>query len=799
MSLPDTHLVSYQHYLQGGGEMGELTRAYNWSGTIIGAPDTWSQSLLTTVSIILSSRFPMFLWWGPDLIQFYNDAYRPSLGNNGKHPHALGQRGEDCWQEIWPVIKPLIDQVLNTGEPTWSEDQLIPIYRNNRLEDVYWTFGYSAVIDETGKPAGVLVICNETTDKVNSYNALKEAKQQLEISKAETERERDRLKRFVMQAPEGICVLTGPDLVFELVNPAYQEILSGRDLVGRPIFEALPELKGGPINELLDNVYNTGRLYVGTEVHIHVARYEGAPLEDRYFNFSYIPRLDADDKVEGILVYVFEVTDMVMAKRKVEESESRFRSMIEQSPVALLVNKGEDLIFEVINQPMIDIIGKGGDVKGKSWHEAIPELIGQPIVDRLYHTYRTGEEWSGIEVPIVREIDGKIETRFYNLVYKPLIEDGQITGLLQSAVDVTEQVTARVELEKIKDTLALSLNAAELGTFDLNLEKGIMHWDARCRTLFGISHQEDVTYEHDFVMGLHPDDRDRVLDVIDKVYIKSVSDGNYDVEYRTVGFEDKKVRWVRAKGKTYFDADDKPVRFIGAVLDITEQKNDELRKSDFIGMVSHELKTPLTSLMALVQVMHSKISKQGDVSSAMMLESANKQVKKMSAMINSFLNVSRLESGKIMLHKTDFDMVELISEVVEETKLMSPSHNVVLQPCVPVTANADREKIGAVISNLLSNAVKYSPRGKNIMVDCRVLDGHIKVSVQDEGMGIKPTDISRVFERYYRIESNHRQQISGFGIGLYLSAEIIKRHGGDIGAESEHGEGSTFWFTLALV
>jgi signal transduction histidine kinase len=85
------------------------------------------------------------------------------------------------------------------------------------------------------------------------------------------------------------------------------------------------------------------------------------------------------------------------------------------------------------------------------------------------------------------------------------------------------------------------------------------------------------------------------------------------------------------------------------------------------------------------------------------------------------------------------------------------------------------------------------------MVDCRVLDGHIKVSVQDEGMGIKPTDISRIFERYYRIESNHRQQISGFGIGLYLSAEIIKRHGGDIGAESEHGEGSTFWFTLALV
>src|SRR6187402_2897756 len=145
------------HYLQGGGEMGQLTREFDWSTTALGAPEGWSQSLLTTISIILNSRFPMFLWWGPELIQFYNDAYRPSLGNEGKHPNALGQRGEECWPEIWPVIKPLIDQVLADGESSWSENQLIPIYRNNTLEDVYWTFSYSRVIDESGNAAGVLV------------------------------------------------------------------------------------------------------------------------------------------------------------------------------------------------------------------------------------------------------------------------------------------------------------------------------------------------------------------------------------------------------------------------------------------------------------------------------------------------------------------------------------------------------------------------------------------------------------------------------------------------------------------
>jgi PAS domain S-box-containing protein len=172
----------YQHYLSGGGEMGRLTRSFNWGNTILGDPENWSQSLLTALSILLNSRFPMFLWWGPQLIQFYNDAYRPSMGNPGKHPKALGQRGEDCWTEIWPIIKPLIDQVMTGGESTWSEDQLIPILRNGKLEDVYWTFSYSRVNDESGKPAGVLVTCNETTSKIQSYNAIEDAKKELEFA-----------------------------------------------------------------------------------------------------------------------------------------------------------------------------------------------------------------------------------------------------------------------------------------------------------------------------------------------------------------------------------------------------------------------------------------------------------------------------------------------------------------------------------------------------------------------------------------------------------------------------------------
>src|SRR5690606_19755315 len=166
-------------FLKGGGEMGNLTRNFDWSETPIGYPDTWPYSLRTTVSNLLRSKFPMFLWWGQEMIQFYNDGYRPSLGNEGKHPKALGQRGVDCWEEIWPIISPLLEQVKNTGEPIWMENMLVPIYRNGELEDVYWTFSYSLVQDDDGEYGGILVTCMETTQSFLSQKKLEENQQKL--------------------------------------------------------------------------------------------------------------------------------------------------------------------------------------------------------------------------------------------------------------------------------------------------------------------------------------------------------------------------------------------------------------------------------------------------------------------------------------------------------------------------------------------------------------------------------------------------------------------------------------------
>jgi hypothetical protein len=163
------------YFLENGGEMGQLMRAKDWTQTELGTPEKWPQSLQTTLSIILNSPFPMFLWWGKDLICFYNDAYRPSLGKNGKHPSILGMRAKEAWPEIWDQISPLIQSVIENGAAIWRENQLVPIFRNGQLENVYWTFSYSPVNDGSGHVAGVLVICRDTTETVIAGNSLRES------------------------------------------------------------------------------------------------------------------------------------------------------------------------------------------------------------------------------------------------------------------------------------------------------------------------------------------------------------------------------------------------------------------------------------------------------------------------------------------------------------------------------------------------------------------------------------------------------------------------------------------------
>src|SRR5258708_4619064 len=220
-------------FLAGGGEMGALMRAYDWSASQLGAPEPWRKSLRPAVRILLNSNHPMFIWWGPELIQFYNDAYRQTMGPE-RHPSALGQRGRECWSEIWDIIGPQIEQVMTGGGATWHENQLVPVTRHGRLEQVYWTYSFSP-IDEDDGVSGVLVVGRDVTEDYLASTVLREreaelarvAEQLAELNATlarrveEKTRERDR----IWNVSQDLLVVADRDGVWRTVNPAWSKTL----------------------------------------------------------------------------------------------------------------------------------------------------------------------------------------------------------------------------------------------------------------------------------------------------------------------------------------------------------------------------------------------------------------------------------------------------------------------------------------------------------------------------------------------------------------------------------------------
>src|SRR5688500_2290563 len=225
----------------GPGEMRALCRAFDWATTPLGPPAAWPRSLRTAAGIVLGSRNPMFLWWGPELVQLYNDAYRPSLGEGGRHPRALGSRGREFWTDIWEAIGPQIEQVMTTGEATWHEDQYLPIERNGRLDDVWWTYGYSPVRDDDGSIAGTLVVCQETTGRVL---AERERARMLE----ETLRAERRLSSVLDQIADEHLTMDADFRILSVNRAAERNLGVPRAmLVGRTHWEAFPASAGSEI------------------------------------------------------------------------------------------------------------------------------------------------------------------------------------------------------------------------------------------------------------------------------------------------------------------------------------------------------------------------------------------------------------------------------------------------------------------------------------------------------------------------------------------------------------------------
>lgn len=988
-------------FLQGGGEMGELIRSFNWESTPVGPPGKWPQSLCTTLGIILHSAFPHFLFWGDDLICFYNDAFRPSLGIDGKHP-AIGQKGREVWAELWDFAGPLIRGVMATGESVWFENQLVPFYRNGQIEHIYWTFSYSPAYGDNGQINGVFVTCYETTETVKNLqktaeseqrfrtmaegsdiliamsdatsNAIyfnkawiemtgrsmadllefgwvdlvhpddkeryvniylsafnkqvaftgefrvlskngdyrwllakgpprfspdgsfegyissciditdrkqeEEEKQQLLNSVKENER---RLELILNQLPAHVLILRGSQQIIETINNSVLEYWKKEkyNTIGKPLLEVLPELEGQVFPEQLKTVLETGITIAEKEIPMIFNTPDGGQRQT-YVDYIYEPLTDAAGNRTGVLVMSFEVTDKVASRKLLEtftnelqaineeltasneelaatneelaavneemtstneeliatqaslqqvissfeESESRMRSMVASAPFPIGVYVGREMRILLANKAIMDVWGKGYEVIGKGYAEILPELANQAIFAQLDTVFTTGIPFHARNQQVDLMIDGELQVYYFNYSFTPLLDtNGDVYGVMNTAADVTDLNIAKQKVEQSERNLYYMIAQAPV---------------AMC-ILSGPEHV--ITVANDQIIELWGKQAGAVMnkpvfDALPDARNQGLEQLMADVYHTGEAFHanEMPVSLLR-KGKLekvyqnfvyqpYRDANGTILGIIAITIDVTEQvlarqkiqqnetellatqqrleqeleagKQLQRQKDDFIGMASHELKTPLTSLTAIIQVAQLKLKNSEDLFLAGAMAKANTQVKRMANMINGFLNISRLESGKILIEKQYFNITRLIEEVIEEIKMVVTTHQINLYAPDLREIYADRDKISSVISNLISNAVKYSPKGREIEVRCWQAGTEVIVSVKDEGMGINPQDIEKIFDRYYRVEATHMQHIAGFGIGLYLSAEIIKRHNGRIWAESESGVGSTFCFSLPV-
>lgn len=490
----------------------------------------------------------------------------------------------------------------------------------------------------------------------------------------------------------------------------------------------------------------------------------------------------SNDELYNSREHLREMNEVLLSSKvEIEKRERLFKSIAINIPNSLILVVDKEHRFITIEGDLMEKMGyHGKDFQGKHPTEVTsPERYEQ--TRHLYERMFTGEKFTTER----RSADGA----HFLVSFVPLEnEQGEVYAGLIIAIDISHIKEAEEKSAHLASIVASSDDAIISKT----LNSIVTSWNHSAERLFGYSAEEMIGQP---ILKLIPPER---LDEEEQI-LRRLKGGEHVQHFETVRqTKDGRLIFVSLTISPVKDSTGKIIGVSKIVRDITERKEDEQRKNDFIAMVSHELKTPLTTLTAIIQLLELKLRQHEDLFVSGATDKAIIQVKKMTGLINGFLDISRLESGKLQIEKKDFDIEALIIELIEETRFTAPDHSINFTASGSKLIYADRDKIGSVISNLLNNATKYSPAGNNIDVDCHEVDGFVQICIKDYGSGINEYDAKRIFERFYRAETRNHHHISGFGIGLYLCFEIIERHNGTIWVESEVGKGARFCFRLPV-
>lgn len=419
---------SDHYFLRGGGEMGELIRAKDWSQTSLGDPADWPQSLCTMISVVLDNPFGMYIAWGREYIQLYNDGFRPILGAN-KHPRALGISTTETFSEIWDTISSMFEGVMS-GVPVRYTDLQLFLNRNGYDEECYFDFSYSPIRKENGEVGGILVTVIETTNKKKTEEKLKDVNL--------------RFRNTMKQAPVGITILHGPQYIVEMANDAYLQLVDRKEseFVGNPLFDSLPEVKE-TVHSLLDNVLNTGIPFHGNELPIPLNRYGKPGIF--YFDFIYYPLKEEDGKISGIIVVVTEVTDKVEIRKKIEEGKRLYETITQNTPDLIYVFD-LDYRFTYANEALLNMWGR-------TWEDS----IGKSLLANGYEPWhaemheREIDQVVATKKPVRGEVSfphATLGSRIYDYIFVPVIDqDGKVEAIAGTTRDITHQVNAWKQIE----------------------------------------------------------------------------------------------------------------------------------------------------------------------------------------------------------------------------------------------------------------------------------------------------------------------------------------------------------------
>jgi PAS domain S-box-containing protein len=426
---------------------------YDWSSTPLGPLADWPLNLRTAVDICLNTRFPMRVWWGPELINIYNDAYAVVLGD--RHPGALGRSAPELWPDVWPTVYPQVEAVMQRGESRWNERFHLVMERNGAREDLWLTWSYSPIRDAAGAVQGMMCLATEETAQVLADRERRLLAAEREEILRTLDAERTNLAAVIQAAPAFIATLRGPGHIFELANEKYYDLIGHREVIGRSVHEALPEVEGQGFIQLLDDVYRTGEPFVGDEIPVMLTR--GDVSELRVINFVYQALRGADGAVTGIFVHGVDVTARVRDREALEERESRFRQLADAMP-QIVWSARPDGVLNYYNRRWFEYVHLPEDAGEEAdWGQYVHPDDLPRVAQRWSECLRSGEPYS-LEF---RVRNGAGEYRRFLVRALPIRDDrNEIIRWFGTCTDIHDQRLEAERIEAEREQLLASERAA---------------------------------------------------------------------------------------------------------------------------------------------------------------------------------------------------------------------------------------------------------------------------------------------------------------------------------------------------